>query len=124
MQDFDEKNSKVNWKNPNFKNREKAAKLLQSWYRGAVVRRDIRKMIKAATKIQAGFKGFKTREETHDQLLEVHEHNIKRKNAAIKLQNWIRGCLIQKKFKIERKAAAVIQAHFRGFLARKELKEA
>lgn len=32
--DFDEKNSKKNWKTPNFQNREQAAKFIQAWYRG------------------------------------------------------------------------------------------
>lgn len=67
LDDFDKKYAKMSWKSPNFENREKAAILIQRWYRGLKIRKDNQDLNLAAAKIQAVFKGYKTRKELHGQ---------------------------------------------------------
>lgn len=122
-ENFDEENSKKNWKSPNFQNREHAARFIQSWYRSCVIRREFGKTVKAAVKIQAGFKGFKTRQEMQEKMSEARVERVVKNLAATKIQSWYRACKIRRSFKIEQKAAATIQAHFRGYLTRRNQSE-
>lgn len=88
LDDFDEKHQKMNWKSPNFENREKAAIKIQSWYRSAKIRKDNQELNSAAAKIQAIFRGYKTRKELHGQ-----------EEAAKNIQAHYRGYSTRKKLK-------------------------
>ncbi|XP_033217878.1 neuromodulin [Belonocnema kinseyi] len=95
---------------------------------------------KAATKIQAGFRGYRVRK----QLKEFKRANsdseiddpssppsLKRgdsrtsleEKSATKIQAGIRGFLVRKRHQQEQQAATRIQAGFRGFRTRKALKQ-
>lgn len=102
----------------------------------------------AATKIQAGFRGYRVRKqlkETHNwdtksNEEDVHvnlcnsEHktngfsrlksakSVEEERCATKIQAGIRGYLVRKKQKLAENAAIKIQAGFRGFRTRKQLK--
>lgn len=99
----------------------------------------------AATKIQAGFRGYRVRKQlknshkllyinltknsqTNSNNMNVISQNTVRtagnieEKSATKIQAGIRGFLVRKKQKNCAEAATKIQASFRGFKARKELK--
>lgn len=102
----------------------------------------------AATKIQAGFRGYRVRkqlkqnfdddsapsnpnqrnsnnayrnEDTNGQRFKPNKAMDKEK-CATKIQAGIRGFLVRKKQRVAADAAIKIQAGFRGFRARKQLK--
>lgn len=100
----------------------------------------------AATKIQAGFRGYRVRKQlkqngdgdgdlasnqnqrnsnnsndTNGQRFKVNKAMDKEK-CATKIQANIRGFLVRKKQRVAADAAIKIQAGFRGFRARKQLK--
>lgn len=99
----------------------------------------------AATKIQAGFRGYRVRKQLKKTLkpsaLDGHHHhestNNTRRNvygkigkalgqeekSATKIQAGVRGFLVRKKQKLAADAATKIQAGFRGFKTRKDLKK-
>ena len=67
----------------------------------------------AATRIQAGYRGYKTRK------------TLKEDQAATKIQANVRGHQARKKLKEQEEqdaAATKIQAHYRGYRTRKEMK--
>jgi IQ calmodulin-binding motif len=94
---------------------DKAALLIQSWYRGAKVRIAHRKFIEAARKIQATCRGFYARKSVKI------KSDDKRKEAAIKIQSWYRASKIHQQYKMQVKSASVIQARFREYMSRKTL---
>lgn len=84
----------------------------------------------AAAKIQAGFRGYKTRKELKDtsnsnQTCSTSSSSeplsLEDKSAA-KIQAGVRGYLVRKRKQEEKKAATKIQAGFRGYKTRKDLK--
>lgn len=101
----------------------------------------------AATKIQANFRGYRVRKQMKDTPSTVQSTNnssavasfrgsddvgAKRlvndfdpaeDKSAIKIQAGIRGYLVRKKQKLAADAATIIQANFRGFKTRRELKQ-
>lgn len=86
----------------------------------------------AATKIQAGFRGYKLRKQLKDnkhndeaaKLIDSTSVNSKKveEKSATTIQAGIRGFLVRKKQKLAADAATKIQASFRGFKTRKDLK--
>lgn len=60
--------NKNNWNVPCFQAREKATELIQSWYRTKKLRQHFNIQRKAATTIQAHFRGFKTRKSVMDKV--------------------------------------------------------
>lgn len=114
----DERESQLsfkNWRTPNFQERETAAKKIQAWYRRCRVRNRFLKIVetKAATVIQARFRGYHVRK----------EYKQKREKAAIKIQSYYRAYRFRQQYKIIQNAAVMIQAAARGFLVRKQLKK-
>lgn len=103
----------------------------------------------AATKIQAGFRGYRVRKQlkdvdatpngnrlsnkTHRNATNCNDdakcHQLKSSDSldiekcATKIQAGIRGFLVRKKQKVAENAATKIQAGFRGFRARKQLRD-
>lgn len=99
----------------------------------------------AATKIQAGFRGYRVRKQLKKTpktpAIDGHHHhestNNGRRNvygkigksigqeekSATKIQAGVRGFLVRKKQKLAADAATKIQAGFRGFKTRKDLKK-
>lgn len=81
----------------------------------------------AATKIQAGFRGYKLRKQLKNDAAKiidstsVHAKKDEEKSATT-IQAGIRGFLVRKKQKLATDAATKIQASFRGFKTRKDLK--
>ncbi|XP_014293050.1 myb-like protein X [Halyomorpha halys] len=108
---------------------------------------------KAATVIQAGYRGFKTRKRLREELstrsdtgtVEQEDNELsdmknegesnnsispsddksekELNDSAKKIQAGVRGYLVRKKQKVERDAAVTIQSHFRGFKTRQRLKQ-
>ena len=97
---------------------------------------------KAATKIQAGFRGYRVRkqlkesnknEPNSDSELDDFSNppalkredcrNSLEEKSATKIQAGIRGFLVRKRHQQEQEAATRIQAGFRGFRTRKLLKQ-
>lgn len=89
----------------------------------------------AATKIQAGFRGYRVRKQLRqptsdcidcdDQLNGRRlksQKSMEKEKCATKIQARIRGFLVRRKQKAAADAATKIQAGFRGFRARKQLK--
>lgn len=95
----------------------------------------------AATKIQAGFRGYRVRKQlkqhcngnsaTANNTMAndnngQNRHKINKpmdkEKCATKIQAGIRGFLVRKKQRVAADAAVKIQAGFRGFRARKQLK--
>lgn len=99
----------------------------------------------AATKIQAGFRGYRVRKQMKEKLTRNtnsnqqngHSNNQQKPNGfrlksaksievedrcATKIQAGIRGYLVRKRQKLVENAAIKIQAGFRGFRTRKQLK--
>lgn len=101
----------------------------------------------AATKIQAGFRGYRVRKQLKDgdstpngNRLSHNAHrndcnddtnchqlkssdSLEKEKCATKIQAGIRGFLVRKKQKVAANAATKIQAGFRGFRARKQLRD-
>lgn len=103
----------------------------------------------AATKIQAGFRGYRVRKQlkenqnsnrnpitnatSHRRNNSAHRNNerktangyksMEEEKCATKIQAGVRGFLVRKKQKLATDAAVKIQAGFRGFRARKQLKD-
>ncbi|XP_055629416.1 abnormal spindle-like microcephaly-associated protein homolog [Toxorhynchites rutilus septentrionalis] len=97
----------------------------------------------AATKIQAGFRGYRVRKQMRQNKStsgtsgvggssvagqqrspkagKKHSASLE-DNSATKIQAGIRGFLVRKRQKMATEAATKIQAGFRGFKTRKELK--
>ncbi|XP_058812268.1 IQ domain-containing protein N [Topomyia yanbarensis] len=94
----------------------------------------------AATKIQAGFRGYRVRKQirqgkggsgssTASGSGQQRSPKGGKKmgasledNSAVKIQAGIRGFLVRKRQKVATEAATKIQASFRGFKTRKDLK--
>ena len=95
----------------------------------------------AATKIQAGFRGYRVRKQMKETTKrgnggsEIEDPSsplpLKRgdsrtsleEKSATKIQAGIRGFLVRKRHQQEQQAATRIQAGFRGFRTRKALKQ-
>lgn len=91
----------------------------------------------AATKIQAGFRGYRVRKQLkkiiksdgtikRDANAKGHHrssNNNQEEKSATKIQAGVRGFLVRKKQKLAADAAVKIQAGFRGFKARKDVKK-
>lgn len=94
----------------------------------------------AATKIQAGFRGYRVRKQLKDDIIDdngvvvIVDADCKKKvnqvgaaaeqnKSATKIQASVRGFLVRKKQKTATDAATKIQASFRGFKARQEFKK-
>lgn len=99
----------------------------------------------AATKIQAGFRGYRVRKQLKESRTKLMNHNnnngidvnlssppnLKKQDSratleeksATKIQAGIRGFLVRKRHQAEQVAATRIQAGFRGFRTRKLLKQ-
>ncbi|XP_053659251.1 IQ domain-containing protein N [Anopheles marshallii] len=91
----------------------------------------------AATKIQAGFRGYRVRKQMRGQgavsntaggvgagpgASGASSSGTVEDKSATKIQANVRGFLVRKKQKMATEAATKIQASFRGFKTRKELK--
>ncbi|XP_050071589.1 IQ domain-containing protein N [Anopheles maculipalpis] len=91
----------------------------------------------AATKIQAGFRGYRVRKQMRGQgtnpvgvssgvgagaVSGASSTGTVEDKSATKIQANVRGFLVRKKQKMATEAATKIQASFRGFKTRKELK--
>ncbi|XP_035892471.1 IQ domain-containing protein N [Anopheles stephensi] len=91
----------------------------------------------AATKIQAGFRGYRVRKQMRGQgtnaagapggvgagaVSGAASTGTVEDKSATKIQANVRGFLVRKKQKMATEAATKIQASFRGFKTRKELK--
>uniref|UniRef100_A0A182PLH2 Uncharacterized protein n=1 Tax=Anopheles epiroticus TaxID=199890 RepID=A0A182PLH2_9DIPT len=93
----------------------------------------------AATKIQAGFRGYRVRKQMRGQGSgkgtattpsvagtatgsSASSSGTVEDKSATKIQANVRGFLVRKKQKMATEAATKIQASFRGFKTRKELK--
>lgn len=88
----------------------------------------------AATKIQAGFRGYRVRKQmkqtkknncnglitTNNRNPNSRKGSLEEKSAT-KIQAGIRGFLVRKKQKVATDAATKIQASFRGFKTRKDM---
>jgi myosin heavy subunit len=90
----------------------------------------------AASKIQAGWKGYRVRKQLknsrksksnqqngHNVLKRSSENMTIEEKSATTIQKTFRGFKIRKELKNAREAATKIQAGFRGYCARKELKK-
>lgn len=92
----------------------------------------------AATKIQAGFRGYRVRKQLRqctNSNANGNEHqsngvrrmksqnSLDKEKCATKIQARIRGFLVRRKQKAAADAATKIQAGFRGFRARKQLRD-
>lgn len=87
----------------------------------------------AATKIQAGFRGYRVRKAIRNQKTTPgggsgsssgkKSAGSLEENSATKIQAGVRGFLVRKRQKVATEAATKIQASFRGFKTRKELKD-
>lgn len=86
----------------------------------------------AATKIQAGFRGYRVRKAIRNQKTSPggggagsgagkKSAGSLEENSATKIQAGVRGFLVRKRQKVATEAATKIQASFRGFKTRKEL---
>ncbi|XP_055533012.1 abnormal spindle-like microcephaly-associated protein homolog [Wyeomyia smithii] len=93
----------------------------------------------AATKIQAGFRGYRVRKQIRQNKTSTggtasnsgmgQQRSVGKKNgsslednSAAKIQAGVRGFLVRKRQKVATEAATKIQASFRGFKTRKDLK--
>jgi hypothetical protein len=89
----------------------------------------------AATKIQAGFRGYRVRKqmkqpspnckENRNGVIK-HDYEEDKKiedQSATRIQANVRGFLVRKKQKVAADAATKIQASFRGFKTRKDLEK-
>ncbi|XP_046489876.1 abnormal spindle-like microcephaly-associated protein homolog [Neodiprion pinetum] len=97
----------------------------------------------AATKIQAGFRGYRVRKQLKEGLHQTsprtsdseafsppplkrqdtsNKTNLEEKSAT-KIQAGVRGFLVRKRQQVAAAAATRIQAGFRGFRTRKQLKQ-
>ncbi|XP_058457351.1 IQ domain-containing protein N-like [Malaya genurostris] len=95
----------------------------------------------AATKIQAGFRGYRVRKQIRQNKGgngsstasgsngQQRSPKVGKKigasledNSAVKIQAGVRGFLVRKRQKVATEAATKIQASFRGFKTRKDLK--
>lgn len=119
------RSSNSNWKTPNFQDREQATLKIQSWFRGLKDRKQYKSIVKAVTKIQAGFKGYQIRKELKQHVIQkniqLRSGEMTQDEAAIKIQSFFRATRIRKELKIQHKAAAIIQTHFRHFISRKNI---
>lgn len=101
----------------------------------------------AATRIQAGFRGYRVRKQLKDGYSTPNDNrlsnntyrnncnddskchqlkssdSLEKEKCATKIQAGIRGFLVRKKQKVAAHAAIKIQAGFRGFRARKQLRD-
>ncbi|XP_043272157.1 abnormal spindle-like microcephaly-associated protein homolog [Venturia canescens] len=95
----------------------------------------------AATKIQAGFRGYRVRKQLKDTkpIRDISSSDITNESnclvgqetrrtsleekSATKIQAGIRGFLVRKRQQVAQAAATRIQAGFRGFRTRKALKQ-
>lgn len=83
----------------------------------------------AATKIQAGFRGYRVRRQLKDSK-KIKQNNLTpvipppsdQEKSATKIQAGFRGFLARKKISKASEAATKIQANFRGFKTRRDLK--
>lgn len=86
----------------------------------------------AATKIQAGFRGYRVRKQLqrsnqsraakeNESTNGLQNGSVLEEKSATKIQAGIRGFLVRKRQKVEKDAAVKIQASFRGFKTRREL---
>ncbi|XP_055588052.1 IQ domain-containing protein N [Uranotaenia lowii] len=81
----------------------------------------------AATKIQAGFRGYRVRKQMRGQGSSSGSQGSQRgtrsleEKSAAKIQAGVRGFLVRKRQKVANDAATKIQASFRGFKTRKDL---
>ena len=87
-----------------------AATKIQAGFKGMKVRQEMTSMKKAAAKIQAGFKGMKLRKEVSSMT-----------EAAIKIQARFKGMTARKRICRMQIAATTIQAGFKGMKIRREL---
>lgn len=85
----------------------------------------------AATKIQAGFRGYRLRKQLKEKGCNakcdsnqiIQSDNRDEEKSATTIQAGIRGYLVRKKQKLAADAATKIQASFRGFKTRRDLKQ-
>lgn len=99
----------------------------------------------AATKIQAGFRGYRVRKQLKENATTptvaasenssktnipqvtidrcIDDTNILEEKSATKIQAGVRGFLVRQKQKIVNDAATKIQAGFRGFKTRRDLQQ-
>lgn len=122
--------SSLNWQTPNFQQREQSAVKIQSWYRALKERQRYKRSVKAATAIQAGFRGYKVRKdqkllqaESKVSVLSVSSDGETRQQAAIVIQSGYRAYKVRKELKKMNRAAVIIQAHYKGFIDRKKLRQ-
>lgn len=97
--------SSSNWRTSNFQQREQSAVKIQSWYRALKERQRYKSSVKAATTIQASFRGYKVRKD------------LKFLKAESKLSV---GTVTVNDSEANEQAAIVIQSGYRAYKVRKE----
>ncbi|KAK4314215.1 hypothetical protein Pmani_014496 [Petrolisthes manimaculis] len=111
---------------------------LQAYTRGMLVRREMLRRHKAASKIQAQFRchvSYKHYQEVKVNAVKIqnwwrslrtanfdYENYQTTKQSVVTIQAFIRGVIVRLKLKRQNKAATVVQAHVRSFLMMKRYK--
>ncbi|XP_049718030.1 IQ domain-containing protein F3 [Elephas maximus indicus] len=88
--------------------RERAARKIQAWWRGTLVRRTLLVAALRAWMIQCWWRTLRLRQ-VHEQLHKLLKAYVIQEQAAVKLQSWVRMCRCQQCYCQMSKAVYMIQ---------------